>query len=138
MIQYSRKGGAFVSILDNFVSFNFDEGVPYVSVTSNGITFNKAVVMKLGYPKHVVLLINETMGQMAVQCCAEDTPNAVAFYRPRKNNVVSVRWNGKDLLNTIQAMMAWDLTLQSFRVDGTLLREEDAMLFDLHQAKELK
>ena len=48
-----------MSLLENFKTFNFNEGVPYVSVTSNGITFNKDVVMKLDYPKYVVLLIDE-------------------------------------------------------------------------------
>ena len=37
-----------MSLLENFKAFNFNEGVPYVSVTSNGMTFNKSVIMKLG------------------------------------------------------------------------------------------
>ena len=47
-----------MSILDSFVSYNFNAGVPYVSITNNGMTFNKAVVIKLGYPRHVVLLVD--------------------------------------------------------------------------------
>ena len=30
-----------MSIFDGFTSFNFDEGVPYVSITKNGVTFMK-------------------------------------------------------------------------------------------------
>ena len=48
-----------MSVLDGFTAFNFDEGVPYVSVTRNGVTFNKAVVMKLNYPENVLLLISD-------------------------------------------------------------------------------
>ena len=39
-----------MSLLENFKPFNFNEGVPYVSITINGMTFNKSVIMKLEYP----------------------------------------------------------------------------------------
>ena len=35
--------------LSNFKTFDFSEGVPYISITSNGITFNKSVIMKMKY-----------------------------------------------------------------------------------------
>ena len=124
-------------MLENFTPFNFNEGVPYVSVTSNGVTFNKAVVMKLNYPEHVVLLIDESTQRIALQMCEENTPNAVAFYKEKKSKVISVRWNGRDLLNTIQGMMGWDLGKKAFRVDGTLIKDEHAMIFDLKAAVEL-
>lgn len=127
-----------MSLLSGFTAFNFNEGVPYVSITNNGVTFNKAVVMKLGYPAHALLLINDSTKQIALQSCDESAENAVAFYREKESKVISVRWNGKDLLNTLQAMMGWDLKAESYRVDGTLLKEDRAMLFDLTKATELK
>lgn len=128
-----------MAVLDGFKTFNFNEGVPYVSVTSNGVTFNKSVVMKLGYPKHAVLLIDEAGKRIAIQKCEEGTPNATEFYKQKKSEVISVRWNGKDLLNTLQDLMGWDLNKNGgFRVNGTHLKDEDAMLFDLNTATELK
>lgn len=127
-----------MSLLSGFTAFNFNEGVPYVSITNNGVTFNKAVVMKLGYPTHVLLLINDSTKQIALQSCDEGAENAVAFYREKESKVISVRWNGKDLLNTLQAMTGWNLKAESYRVDGMLLKEERAMLFDLTKATELK
>ena len=127
-----------MSILSGFKAFNFNEGVPYVSITPNGITFNKSVVMKLDYPEYAVLLIDESSKRIAVQACEESTPNAVQFYKQKTSNVISVRWNGRDLLNTIQGMMGWNLKEMSFKVDGILLREDRAMLFDLTTATELK
>jgi len=127
-----------MSILSGFKAFNFNEGVPYVSITPNGITFNKSVVMKLDYPEYAVLLIDESSKRIAVQACEESTPNAVQFYKQKSSNVISVRWNGRDLLNTIQGMMGWNLKERSFKVDGILLREDRAMLFDLTTATELK
>ena len=127
-----------MSMLSGFKPFNFNEGVPYVSITTNGVTFNKSVVMKLDYPEHVVLLIDEEGKRIAIQACAENTENAAQFYKPKKNDVISVRWNGKDLLNTLQTIMGWNLNEKAFRVEGTLLKSERAMLFTLSEATELK
>ena len=126
-----------MSVLDGFKSFNFNEGMPYVSITSNGMTFNKSVIMKLDYPEFAVLLIDENSKRIAVQKCDMNTQNAVQFYKEKKSNVVSVRWNGKDLLNTIQSMMGWNLENGGFRIDGLLLKDEQAMLFDLTKATAL-
>ncbi len=122
-------------ILDSFISYNFSAGVPYISITNNGITFNKAVVIKLDYPKHVVLLIDAESKRIAIQVCDNTTPNSVAFYKEKKSNVISVRWNGRDLLNTIQEITGWDLKQSSYRVDGVFLKDENAILFDLKQAR---
>ena len=126
-----------MSILENFKPFNFNEGAPYVSITNNGMTFNKSVVMKLDYPEFVVLLIDENSKRIAIQKCDSNTQNAAPFYKKKKSNVISVRWNGRDLLNTIQSMRGWDLGKSGFRIDGVLLKEEHAMLFDLTTASTL-
>ena len=128
-----------MSVLDGFTAFNFDEGVPYVSVTRNGVTFNKAVVMKLNYPENVLLLISDAEKKIAIQVCDEETPNSTSFYKERNNSkIISVRWNGKDLLNTISDIMGWNLEKESYRITGSLLKEEHAMLFDLNTANLLK
>ena len=138
MVYYVWKlGGDYMTTLEGFKPFNFSEGVPYVSITNNGMTFNKSVVMKLDYPEQVVLLIDNETRRIAIQVCTPDTPNAASFYKEKKNNVISVRWNGRDLLNTIQAMMGWDLSKGGFRIEGTLLKADHAMLFDLNAATEL-
>ena len=125
-----------MALLDSFSVFNFNEGVPYVSITRNGVTFNKSVIMKLKYPRHVILLINAKEKLLAIQSCNENTPNSVVFHNDEKqSNVLSVRWNNKDLLNNIKAMTGWDYSKESYRIEGTLLPEESAMLFDLNQAE---
>lgn len=124
-----------MSLFEGFQSFNFEEGVPYVSVTKNGVTFNKAVIMKLGYPENVVLLINAGEKKIALQSCTTATPNNVPFYKENARKILSVRWNAKDLLNTLQDITGWDLSKVSYRIDGILIKEENAMLFDLSNAK---
>lgn len=120
--------------LSNFKTFDFSEGVPYVSITNNGITFNKSVILKMKYPAYVKLLINETDKQIAVQTCEEDDDKSVQFYKEKLNGVLSVRWNAKDLINTIARLCDWDLRQTSYRVNGVLVPELDLMLFDLNEA----
>ena len=123
--------------LENFIPFDFSEGAAYVSVTKNGITFNKAVMSKLNFPRYAVLLINKWEGQIALQGYDTEVSRAVPFYKGTDMKAISVRMNGKDLLNTIAEMMGWDLDNSSFRIDGKLLYDERAILFDLTAAKNL-
>ena len=120
-----------------FKEFDFEEGVPYVSVTRNGITFNKGVVKKIGSPLRVVLLINSESKQIAIRGCDENTPRSNAFYKENNRGVVSVRWNSRDLLSTLKDMMGWNLDIDSYRVEGMLLKEEGAMLFDFNKAEKM-
>lgn len=121
--------------LSGFAVFDFSEGIPYFSVTSNGVTFNRAVTLKLGIPAFVRLLINESTRQVALQVCDESTPKAVAFYKPKTNGVLSVRWNAQDLVATFKRLMESDLQ-HGFRVNGELV-ENGLMVFDLNTAKAL-
>ena len=121
--------------LSGFAVFDFSEGIPYFSVTSNGVTFNRAVTLKLGTPAFVRLLINESTRQVALQVCDESTPKAVAFYKPKTNGILSVRWNAQDLVATFKRLMESDLQ-HGFRVNGELV-ENGLMVFDLNTAKTL-
>lgn len=121
--------------LSGFAVFDFSEGIPYFSVTSNGVTFNRAVTLKLGTPAFVRLLINESTRQVALQVCDESTPKSVAFYKPKTNGVLSVRWNAQDLVATFKRLMESDLQ-HGFRVNGELV-ENGLMVFDLNTAKAL-
>ena len=128
-----------MSNLDGFTAFDFNEGAPYVSITKNGVTFNKGVIKKLKQPAYVVLLINAKAKQIAIQVCDESTTNAATFFKEdKKSNLLSVRWNGRDLLNTISEITEWDLVNDSYKVLGTHLIEENAMLFDLDKAEEIR
>ena len=128
-----------MSELQGFMVFDFDEGVASMSVTQNGITFNKSTVIKLDYPTHAVLLINAEQKQIAVQACSSDTPKAAVFYKEQDDDkpVRSVRWNSKDLLNRISQIMGWDLKQMGYRIEGRLLPADHAILFDLTKAQEL-
>lgn len=123
-----------MSLLEGFSAFDFSEGVPYASFTQNGITFNKSVTLKLGEPEYARFLINPNTKQVAVQACEENESNATVFYRPKASGALSVRWNARDLLNTLERIMGWNLKDCGYRVDGVLLQEEKAIVFDLSKA----
>lgn len=120
--------------LTKFKTFDFSEGVPYMSITSNGLTFNKSVIMKMNYPAFVKVLINEDEKQIAVQSCDENDDKATPFYKEKANGVLSVRMNSKDLTNTIARICDWDLKKLSFKVNGVYYPEASLMLFDLTDA----
>lgn len=126
-----------MSVLDGFSAFDFSEGVPYASFTQNGITFNKSVTLKLGEPEYARFLINADAKQVAVQACEAGDKSATVFYRPKASGALSVRWNARDLLNTLERIMGWDFKDASYRADGVLLRDERAIVFDLSKATTL-
>lgn len=121
--------------LSGFAAFDFTRGIPYFSITENGITFNKGVTTRLACPAYVRFLINKETRQVALQVCEENTPKAVQFYKPNKKDLYSVRWNSQDLLTTLKKLLGSNLE-HGFRVDGRLV-EDGLMLFDLNEAKPL-
>lgn len=121
--------------LAKFEAFDFSEGVPYVSITNNGLTFNKSVIMKMNYPSTVKLLIDAEDKQIAIQVCDEGDEKSVQFYKPKANGVLSVRWNARDLINTIARVTEWNLKETSYRVNGVCVPEYSLMLFDLNEAQ---
>jgi len=123
--------------LTKFKTFDFSEGVPFVSVTSNGLTFNKSVIMKMNYPPYVKLLINEEDKQIALQACQENDEKAVSFYKEKANGVLSIRWNSKDLIQTVARLCGWDLKNNSYRVPGIMVPDVSLMLFDMTDATEM-
>lgn len=121
-------------MLEGFKPINLTIGLPYISITENGVTFNKTSIVKVGKPTHVLLMINEEKKQIAIQPCGKNDENATPFLRNETKGTLSVRWNNKDLLNTLSKMMGWNLKGCGYRIDGEYLSDENAMIFDLNSA----
>ena len=124
-------------MLHGFEAIKLTKGLPSISITRNGLTFNKTAIVKLGEPEYVVLMKNENEKQIAVQVCEEDERNKTSFLTRKDKAVLSVRWNNKDLVTTIAKMMQWDLSGKGFRINGDYHHEERAMIFDLKNAEEI-
>ena len=134
--EYNMKKGAIDMDLAGFKIFDFSEGTPYFSITKNGMTFSKAVTLKLGCPAYARLLINYDTKQVVLQACPEDTPRAVPFYREKANDIYSVRWNSRDLIATFERLFETTFENHGFRVEGAIV-DDHMMLFDLNHAKAL-
>lgn len=125
--------------LSKFKPFDFQEGAPFLSITNNGVTFNKSVVLKLGKPEFAQLLIDEDDKQLVIKACEKNDDGSNKFYnKNRKGTALAVRWNSKDLLATIERITDWDLKHAGYRVTGKYFPEEKLVLFDLKQAKALQ
>ena len=126
-------------MLEGFKAYNFNEGSLFISVTKNGITFNKNVVVKLNYPNYVRFLINTEEKMVAIQISSKDTENAIEFCSEEKKNskVLSVRWNGRELLNTLKGITGWDLN-NGYRIEGEYSEEDNAIIFDLKTASVIR
>jgi hypothetical protein len=118
--------------LEDFKKINLAPGNPSISVTSNGITFNKAAIVKLDEAEKVNLFINENDKALAVAPSADDD-KALNFLKKGKK-VMSVRWNNKDLLQSLEDLMGWSLSDTGYRVQGYFDREQNALFFDLKSA----
>lgn len=120
--------------LEGFEIITFGNTGAYVSITRNGITFNKAALEKVGSASHVVLLVNRDAKQFAIKPCSQNDPNALAF-TAQKPASPNVRWNSKDLLRLFSSLMSWQLEKSDgYRVNGEYIKTEKALLFDLNKA----
>lgn len=126
-------------MLDGFEPFSFGNTGPSVSITKNGVTFNKAAVEKIGKPQAVLLLINAQSKQFAIKKATTNDPSAVPFCAAAKKGTPSVRWNSKELLRTISSMTGWDLmpkSDKSYKALAVYDKAESALIFDLMTATE--
>ena len=125
--------------MEGFKPFTFGNTGPAVSITKNGVTFNKNAVEKIGGPQYVLLLINEKTQQFAIKKSNANDPNSVPFYAANKGGTPSVRWNSKDLLRAICGMTGWKLSAEGcagYKIFGTYDRTENALIFNLADAIE--
>lgn len=125
--------------MDGYKPFTFGNIGPSVSITKNGLTFNKAAVDKLGSPQYAQLLINENEKKLAVKKTSASDPLAVPFSASIKKGSSSVRWNSKELLRAISSMTRWDLqpkSCASYKIFATYDRAEGALIIDLTTAIE--
>lgn len=121
-----------------FKPFDFSEGIPKISVTTNGVTFSRGVANKLGKPEYIVLMINDEKHQIVIKRAIKETEFSYRFYRQNKRkvekNIVSVRINNAELLSRMSRLMNWNLAFYSYSVEGVIV-DDETILFDLNNAK---
>lgn len=122
---------------EGYKPFILVNGIPSISVTDNGLTFSKSAIVKLGCPAYVNLYIDAEKKMLAVEPGEEGSPQAIAFYRPNDRNIITVRWNNKDLLGYLCMIMNWDLKKNSYKIPGVFDYNENIFEFDMKRAEEI-
>ena len=122
-------------MLEGFKKMQILIGSSFLSITSNGLNFNGNVVIHMQEAKNVILLINETTKQLAIQKCDEQTEDKITFCRNKSNRTNGVRFNNREIQQTIAKMMNWNLEQYNYRADGFYLDEDEAMIFNLNKAR---
>ena len=122
-------------MLEGFVELPILQGSSFMSVTDNGLNFNKNVVKHMQRAESVKILCNSSKKQIAIQKCNKNTENSIPFYRDEKNLKTGVRFNNRELQQMIAAMMDWNLSEYNYRADGFLAGDNKTMIFNLNCAR---
>ena len=122
-------------MLEGFKPIELMTGSPVLSVTNNGLSFNKNVINKMGRPEYIRFMINTESKQLAIQKVEEYDNASVPFIRKNVDNKNGIRYNNRDLENTIATLMEWDLSTKAYRIDGIYQEDDNAMIFNLTTAR---
>ena len=122
-------------MLEGFKPFELMTGSAVLSVTNNGLSFNKNVIKKMGRPEYISYMINASTKKLAIQKTDENDAVGVQFIRKSVDNRNGVRYNNRDLENTIATLMEWDLSTKTYRIDGIYQEDDNAMIFNLTTAR---
>lgn len=120
-------------MFEDFKKINLTIGLPYMSVSENGISFSKTAISKMGHVAYVNILLNDEKKLLAIKMCEKTDPDATPF--ARNANSSFVRWNNADFLNTLCKMMEWDVKKHNYRIEGEYFPDERAMVFKLKEYK---
>jgi len=124
-------------MLSGFKPISITTGFPTLTLTKNGVGFNKAAILKMDGPHFVRVAINAEKNMLALIACDEDDEYATSFAKDGKKTI-NVRWNSRDFANTIAEMSQWDGTSRGKKVTGQYLPDENALIFDLNRAIDIE
>lgn len=124
-----------MSLLDGFELLETITGVPSMSISKNGVSFNRAAIEKLGCPRYVLTLIDKQGCRFAIVECSKNDRGARDFVKTERNISNGVRWNNHDLRATLEALMGWNLSADSWKVEGKFSDQDRALIFDLYESE---
>ena len=123
-------------MLDGFKPISITSGIPTMTLTKNGIGFNKSAILKIDAPMYVRVLLNSEKNMVAICPCDEEDSYASPFAKECLKTV-SVRWNSRDFTTTVSQMMNWNGKSRGKKVIGDYYSAENILVFDMNKAVEL-
>lgn len=121
-------------MLEGFEPIKLVAGTPTMSVTKNGVSFNKTTVEKLDCPPYVIPMIDRIRRRFAIVARDYEGSDAKKFYQNGRDTSNGVRWNNNDLIATFDSMMGWNIDQTGMKVKGVYLEDDRAIIFDLNEA----
>ncbi|MBD5561003.1 MAG: MerR family transcriptional regulator [Clostridia bacterium] len=134
----SRTNIMSTTMLSGFERFDIKQEPPKMTLTAEGVTFDKQVAEQLGNPQRVFFLVDDDLKRVAIQGCDPDDPEGVDFWDPDDASREKIRWHHKVLVEKLQQMGQFDLKNNNYVMAGYLLTQENAMFFDLNTAQAVK
>lgn len=122
-----------MNVLDAFKKVSLNSSASAVSISNYGLTFNKAVLERMGSPKFVDLFLDESGKRLAIKQSDSETGIPFSTSNERK---VNARINNKEFARKLFELMGWEYRNVSYKVLGEWFDDEKIFVFDLNQATE--
>ena len=117
-------------MLEGFKKVAPSRGVPTVAIVKDGLVFNKNVAKYFGERNRVLFLINKDEKKIAIQKIDGRDEQSITFYR-RMNGA---RFSYRELVRQVLALGDFDLEHYYYKVKGTVIEDEKAIVFDITEA----
>ena len=122
-----------MSVLDAFKKISLNSSASAVSISNYGLTFNKAVLERMGSPKFVDLFLDEGGKRLAIKQANSETGIPFSTSNERR---VNARINNKEFARKLFELMGWEYRNVSYKVLGEWLDDEQIFVFNFMQATE--
>lgn len=125
-----------IDALDGFSYFDFEADPPHLRVFEDGVEFSEGVTKSLGFPDKCIFLLHDSMKRCAIQAVDIDDTRGVSYYEEdNMPETPNITWANTRLAKRVADLGGLNLAESDYIVHGFPLRDQDAVMFDLHSAK---
>lgn len=128
----------------NFDDYNFEvinvetTGNYLLTLNKNSITFDKSIAEALGYSSHIRPLLDRENKVFAIQACKANSLKSIPFSKSESQQKGSIKMRYGALRNILRSLMKdkWKEEMR-YQLEGELIRDKKAMIFELEKFNEL-
>ncbi|OTN90634.1 hypothetical protein [Enterococcus faecium] len=128
----------------NFDDYNFEvinvetTGNYLLTLNKNSITFDKSIAEALGYSSHIRPLLDRENKVFAIQACKANSLKSIPFSKSESQQKGSIKMQYGALRNILRSLMKdkWKEEMR-YQLEGELIRDKKAMIFELEKFNEL-
>lgn len=127
-----------MSVLDGFDMCGETKEKPFLTLRSNTLTFSKSSIDLLGKPEFVHAFIDTKNSRYAIQPCSKEQLALQFYVEPKPGKQAIVRWANKDRISDLTEIVDIKKYPKGVRIYGDYIREENVIIYDLKDTKEVK